>query len=223
MEKNNSPLNTSDVALHPEKSLGQVGVIGRFRPLHNGGALMLEAICNNATQVKIGIGSSNKYNLRNPFTPQETKDMIHAYLTPHNSNYTLIEIPDFAHLPEYKDGKQWKEYLVETFGPLNHFITGNPYVKELLQDTYDIIHPATLIPKEKKLWLKGSIVRMEMARHGSWQDLVPPEVAQYLATNHLDERFRREFGLATLSQLADSVDYTQRETTAQEYQHTTEV
>ena len=90
--------------------LGRVGVIGRFKPLHNGGALMLDAICENADHVVIGLGSSNKYNLRNPFTGDESAGMIEAYLSPRFSNYELIHVPDFGHIQEFSDGKKWKEY-----------------------------------------------------------------------------------------------------------------
>lgn len=58
------------------KTLGAVGFIGRFKPLHNGAALALETLCEQADKVKIGIGSVNKYNLRNPFTAEESQEMI---------------------------------------------------------------------------------------------------------------------------------------------------
>ncbi len=41
-------------------------------------------------------------------------------------------------------------------------------------------------------------VRRAMARGNDWQALVPAGVRDYLVANDLPERFRREFGLATL-------------------------
>lgn len=61
---------------------------------------MLEAICRLATGAIIGIGSSNKYDHRNPFTAEETEKMIQAYLAPRFSNFKIIRIPDFGHLLE---------------------------------------------------------------------------------------------------------------------------
>lgn len=55
------------------KKFRKLGAIGRFKPLHLGAAAMLEALCENAEEVVIGIGSSNKYNLRNPFTAEESR------------------------------------------------------------------------------------------------------------------------------------------------------
>ncbi len=183
-------------------SLGRVGVVGRFRPLHNGGAVMLEELCRQADEVVIGIGSANKYNVRNPFTPEETKGFIDAYLSPRFKNYTTRFIDDYGHIPDYQDGQEWRRHIKEMFGALDHFVTGNPYVAGLLRDDYDIVHPATIIPKARHLFLRATQVRIEMARGGDWMRLVPPAVADYLEKNGLVDRFTREFGLATLAELA---------------------
>jgi len=160
---------------------------------------MLEAMCQHADQVIIGLGSSNKYNLRNPFTVEESAGMVQAYLSSRFSNYHLVHVPDFAHLTEYSDGKKWKEYLVEHFGSLDHFVSGNDYVTELLKDTYDIIHPATLIPPEQHVRIRATEVRLKMARYEDWKVLVPETVAEYLESNGLVDRFRSEFGLQSIA------------------------
>lgn len=206
-----------------KKTLGRVGVVGRFRPLHNGSALMLETLCAQADEVIIGIGSSNKYNLRNPFTVKETIEMINLYLEPRFSNYSFLEVPDFAHIPEYADGKKWTKYVLEHYGKLNHFVNGNDYVRQLLQPHYNLIHPATLIPPEKHIWVKGAMVRMEMAKGGNWKALVPEAVGDYLEKNGLVERFRKEFGLQTLASLASGVNYRAHEEAGKEKEHTMEI
>lgn len=179
--------------------LGRVGVIGRFKPLHNGGAVMLDAICEHAEHVIIGLGSSNKYNLRNPFTAEESAGMVHAHLSLRFSNYELIHVPDFGHIKEYSDGRKWKEYVQEHFGALDHFVSGNEYVSELLKDKYNVIHPTALISPEKYVMIRATEVRMKMARYEDWQSLVPEVVAQYLENNNLVERFRKKFGLQTIA------------------------
>lgn len=181
------------------KVTGKVGVIGRFKPLHKGGALMLDAVCENADHLVIGLGSSNKYNLRNPFTVEESAGMIQAYLSPRFSNYELIPVPDFGHLSEHSDGKKWKEYVLEHFGPLDHFVSGNAYVSELLKDTYSIIHPAALIPLEQYVKIKATEVRLKMARDEHWKILVPEPVVIYLESRGLVDRFRKEFGEQTIA------------------------
>jgi nicotinamide mononucleotide adenylyltransferase len=43
----------------------------------------------------IGIGSSNRYDVRNPFTPEESADMIRRVLGD-RGRYSLIPVPDLA-------------------------------------------------------------------------------------------------------------------------------
>ncbi len=185
-------------------SLGRCGVVGRFKPLHLGGARMLDAVCAQADHVIIGVGSSNKYNLRNPFTADESEGMIRAYLSPRFANYSFIHIPDYGHIPEYRDGQRWKRHVIEGYGSLDCFVSGNAYVSDLLQDSYPIIDSPSLIPRDQWIRLKASAVRVAMAKGDEWRGMVPREVAEYLDDHALVERFRREFGLETLaSSVAD--------------------
>ncbi len=203
-------------------SLGKVGLIGRFKPLHHGGALMLEAICQNADSVIIGIGSSNKYNLRNPFTAQESQEMLAGYLSSRFANYTFVHVPDFGHLPQYGDGKRWRDYVTSHMGVLDYFFTGNLYVKTILENDYTILHPAQLIPKDQWIKLRATEVRLEMARGERWRSLVPESVAEYLEQQDLVSRFRREFGPQLLGNVPASSDYRRAETAAEELLHTRE-
>lgn len=201
--------------------LGRVGLIARFKPLHTGTAALLEAACEQADEVVIGIGSANKYNVRNPFTADESAAMVHAFLSPRFNNYQVIQIPDFAHDPRYRDGQRWKQYVVDHFGDLDAFLTTNGYVRDLLGDTYTMIASPTIIPIGRHVRLRATQVRMEMARGLGWKDHVPVEVFDYITKNGIDERFRREFGLATLSVFADH-DYHAREDANEERRHTYE-
>ncbi len=205
------------------KTFCTVGLIGRFKPLHNGAALMLDAVCDQAEEVKIGIGSSNKYNLRNPFTAEETEEMLRTYLSPRHDNFEIIHVPDFAHKPEYADGQQWRTYVKEHFGTLDGFVSGNDYVRGLLKEDYTIVHPANLIPKEKYLRMRATEVRVEMARSGLWENLIPQEVATYLTENNLVDRFCKEFGAQALAQLAtEDQTYKRTETEDEERKHASE-
>lgn len=108
-------------------------------------------------------------------------------------NYTLIPVPDLD------DGPCWREMVIDLFGPLDLFVTDNPYVASLLASDYRIIRPVELVPEDEKIAIDGTMVRREMARGDGWRDFVPQEIADYIADNQLDERFRREFGLQTLA------------------------
>lgn len=206
-----------------DKKFGVVGLIGRFKPLHKGAAVLLESVCESANKAVIGIGSSNKYNIRNPFTPEETSEMIDSLLSPKFSNYNILHIPDFGHIPEYADGKKWKEYVVEHFGSLDKFVSGNDYVRSLLKDSYDLIYPHEVVPKDKWIKLRATEVRLRIARSDNWEALVPESVEAYIKNKGLDERFCKEFGLQTLAELAGNESYLSDESLDEEKKHVGEV
>ncbi len=184
----------------PEDYYPRIGMIARWRPVHAGQAKVLRALRKHADHAFIGIGSSNRYNARNPFTLAETEDMLRLTLEGRESAlesasyaYTLIPVPDLD------DGPRWRVMVKELFGALDLFVTDNPYVTSLLRDDYRVIRPVELIPSEEYVRINGSMVRSMMARGERWQDWVEERCAQYIQQNKLDERFRKEFGLETLA------------------------
>ncbi|OQY26538.1 MAG: hypothetical protein B6243_14070 [Anaerolineaceae bacterium 4572_5.2] len=178
--------------IHHNARIDRIAMVARWRPVHLGHTPILRALCDCATEALIGIGSSNRYDLRNPFTLEETGDMIRLALNG-RKNYTLIPVPDLD------DGPRWRLMVIELFGPLDMFVTDNPYVASLLAEDYRVIRPVELVPEDERVAIDGSMVRREMARGGSWQNLAPSEIADYITSRQLDERFRREFGLQTLA------------------------
>jgi nicotinamide-nucleotide adenylyltransferase len=191
-------VNAFEPSAKKEEQLGvpgtveRVGMIARWRPVHLGHAPVLRALCDRAAEALIGIGSANRYNVRNPFSLEETTDMIRLVLAG-RQNYRLIPVPDLD------DGPRWRVMVLELFGALDLFVTANPYVASLLAGDYRVIRPLILVSEEEQIAVDGSLVRREMARGDGWRELVPPEVADYITGRGLDERFRREFGLGTLA------------------------
>jgi nicotinamide-nucleotide adenylyltransferase len=178
--------------IHQAKHFGRIGMVARWQPVHRGHVPVLRALCDRASQALIGIGSSNRYDLRNPFTLEERIDMVRLALAEH-TNYSLIPVPDLD------NGPHWREMVVNLFGTLDLFATDNPYVTSLLAADYKTIKPVELVPKDEHVAVNGSMVRKKMARGDEWRALVPEEIADYITVKHLDERFRREFGLQTLA------------------------
>jgi nicotinamide-nucleotide adenylyltransferase len=170
----------------------RIGMVARWQPVHLGHAPVLRALCDHASQALIGIGSSNRHDLRSPFTLEETSDMIRLVLAG-RQNFTLIPVPDLD------DGPRWRLMVLDLFGPLDRFVTANPYVSSLLSADYQVIRPVELVPEDERIAIDGTMVRREMARGNDWQDLVPVDVAEYITARRLDDRFRREFGLQTLA------------------------
>ena len=169
----------------------RLAMIARWKPVHIGHAAVLEGLCASAESVIIGIGSSNRYNAKNPFTAAETTDMLREALRGHK-NYTVIEVPDLD------DGPRWRVMVREMLGHLDVFVTANGYVRGLLMDDYNVVHPVSFVPPERRVRVSGTMVRAAMAEGGDgWRDLVPPAVAELLLSRGLVDRFRREFGEET--------------------------
>jgi len=171
---------------------GRIGMIARWKPVHVGQAVVLRSLCAHAGHAYIGIGSSNRYNARNPFTLEETRDMLRLAL--HGcDNHTLIPVRDLD------DGPRWRRLVLDLFGELDLFVTDNPYVANLLRNDYRIVRPVELVPPEEQVRVDGATVRAMMARGEGWQVWVEERCARYIREKKLDERFRREFGLETLA------------------------
>lgn len=183
---------TEDRSIRPTDHFSRIGIVARWRPVHRGHAPVLRALCDSASDALIGVGSSNRYDLRNPFTLEETADMIRLVLAG-RKNYMLIPVPDLD------DGPRWRKMVMELFGSLDLFVTDNPYVSSLLAEDYRVTRPVALVAEDDKTPIDGTMVRREMARGNGWRNLVPKEIAHYIAARQLDERFRREFGLQTLA------------------------
>ena len=185
-------MSSREQSVHHTDHFQRIGMIARWRPVHRGHAPVLRALCKRTSAALIGIGSSNRYNFRNPFTLEETIGMIRQVLASLD-NYTLIPVPDLD------DGPRWRKMVTDLFGSLDLFVTDNPYVSSLLSKDYRVIKPVELVPEDERIAIDGTVVRRTMARGGDWRDLVPKEVADYITARQLDERFRREFGLQTLA------------------------
>jgi nicotinamide-nucleotide adenylyltransferase len=166
-------------------------MIARWKPVHVGHSAILETLGERADRVVIGIGSSNKYDVANPFTAAESRAMIELVLA--RPGVEIVDVPDLGH------GPRWRAMVVEMLGPLDAFVTANGYVKSLLEKDYRVLHPLELIPQERRVKASGTMVRRAIARGEPWRHLVPEAVARFLEERGLVERFRTEFGLATLA------------------------
>lgn len=167
-------------------------MVARWKPVHLGHAAVLRALADAADEAVVGVGSSNRYDARNPFTAEETREMLRLVLGG-RSNVSVVDVPDLG------DGPRWRELVRSLFGDLDLFVTDNPYVASLLGGVYRLEKPVSLVPESARVAVDGTEVRREMAKGDGWRRLVPPDVAAYLSENRIDERFRREFGLATLA------------------------
>jgi len=170
----------------------QIGMVARWKPVHSGHAAVLRALVDRPGRALLGIGSSNQYDARNPFTLEETEEMIRLVLEGRD-NYDILPVPDLGH------GPRWRAMVAEMFAGVDLFVTDNPYVASLLAADFPIARPVDLVPEGERVRVDGTMVRRAMAQGDLWQRLVPEAVAGYIESRGLDLRFRREFGLETLA------------------------
>jgi nicotinamide-nucleotide adenylyltransferase len=167
-------------------------MIARWKPVHVGHAAVVRALLRSADQVVLGIGSSNKQDVHNPFTAEESAAMLELVLDADRARATVIPVPDLG------DPPRWRLMVRELLGPLDAFVTANAWVRDLMKEDYQVLHPASLLLPEEQIRVSGTMVRLAMARGDDWRALVPGLVGAYLEEHGLRARFVRDFGLATL-------------------------
>jgi nicotinamide-nucleotide adenylyltransferase len=172
--------------------LERAAIIGRWRPVHEGHAVVLRCLCGVAGQVVVGIGSANRYDWRNPFTLDEVRQMLRCVLDDRHG----VEI---VALDDLGDGPRWRELVKRVIGPVDVVFTANPYVRHLLAGHYRVEHPVVVVPQDQRAPVEGAMVRRMMARGEAWDRLVPAPVAELIRSRGLAQRFRNEFGLETLA------------------------
>jgi nicotinamide mononucleotide adenylyltransferase len=176
------------------RTLGRAGFVARFRPPHLGHAAVLAALARAAETVVVGVGSANRYDLDNPFTGEETADLLRPLLPEGRVELHL--------LPDLFDGPRWAAMVRERLGELDLFVTANPYVRSLVEPFWRVAPPLALLEPGERVALDGKAVRRAMARGETWERLVPPAVALEMRRRGLARRFRDEFGLETIAREA---------------------
>jgi nicotinamide mononucleotide adenylyltransferase len=189
-----------------QRRLARCGFVARFRPPHLGHAAILGALARESDVLVVGIGSANRYDLDNPFSADETLDLLRPLLPQGRCEVHL--------LPDLFDGPRWAAMVRERFGELGLFVTANAYVRSLLEGSWPVGRPVDLLAPGERVAVEGKTVRRAMARGEEWAELVPPPVARALRERGLVRRFREEFGLETLAREAPrhSDDATREET-----------
>lgn len=176
--------------------LARIGLVARFKPVHLGHLAVLEAALARADRLRVGLGSANRHDLDNPWSAAESAEMIRRALGAEAGRVDLVEIEDLG------DGPRWAALVCERLGPLDLFVTANAYVRQLLERRYALAPMVALVPPERRVRVDGRGVRRALALGEGWRELVPAAVADYLEAGGRVERFRREFGLATLAREA---------------------
>ena len=145
--------------------------IGRFQPVHKGHLLVIKEILESCDEIIIGIGSSEKANVRdNPFLFQERKEMLEISLTEANiSNYKIIPVPDVG------NDTLWIGQIIKNAPKFEVIYTNNEWTKKCFEKKgIEARETAYFEP------YNGSDIRLKIGRDEPWQDLVPPAAISYI-------------------------------------------
>jgi nicotinamide-nucleotide adenylyltransferase len=100
--------------------------IGRFQPFHLGHLDALKQISKDNDFIKIGIGSSDKYNQKdNPYDFDFRSKLINEIKNLINSKIEIFSIPDID------DDYKWVSYVGSIVGDYDIVFSGNDHVLDL--------------------------------------------------------------------------------------------
>lgn len=197
------------IELLDDKIFNQVVAIMRANPLHINHTLMLRRLCDQAVYAKINLGSSNKFNEKNPFKVEEREDMVKIALRDYD-NFEVLRLPDFG------EDDEWFNCLYKNNKPFSEILSNNDYDLKIYKryqedpayNRFDILYPTDILPQEdmeyavgiwdkgrfiqarKPMYTSGTFVRAAIVNDWNWKDFLDEKVADYIKKNGLDNRLK---------------------------------
>ncbi|MGC8555830.1 MAG: nicotinamide-nucleotide adenylyltransferase [Conexivisphaera sp.] len=162
--------------------------VGRFQPFHKGHLEAVRYALGRVDRLVVVIGSAQRnYEPRNPFTLGERIEMIWRVLRAEGLLDRVLMVP----VPDVENHATWVRF-VETSVPVFSIVFSNdPLTLELFRaEGYEAVE----VPLLNRPLYMATEVRQRMANGGNWEDLVPPQVAEYLRSIGAVERVKRLLG-----------------------------
>ena len=149
--------------------------IGRFQPFHLGHLAAIKDVLEEVDELIIVIGSAQySHNLNNPFTAGERLTMIRKALEEAKIDYSrvwIVPVPD-VHLH-----MMWVS-AVEGYTPSFDVVYSNePLTRRLFLEAGYKVKAVRF--HERKLY-SSTEIRERMLKDGSWEKLVPKNVATFI-------------------------------------------
>lgn len=197
------------IELPRDKIFKDVVAIMRANPLHINHTLMLRRLCDQAVYAKINLGSSNKFNEKNPFKIEEREDMVKIALRDYD-NFEVLRLPDFG------EDDAWFNCLYKNNKPFSEILSNNDYDLKIYRgyqedpayNRFDILYPTDILPQKdmeyalgiwdkgrfiqarKPMYTSGTFVRAAIVNDWNWKDFLDEKVADYIKKNGLDNRLK---------------------------------
>ena len=156
-------------------------VIGRFQPFHNGHLSVVREVAPEVDEVLVCIAAAaDDHTKDNPFTAEERNEMVIRALEEADIGpFRIVDIPDIHNPPV------WARYVVSLCPPFDVVVAHNDTTLDLFREIGYEVRKATPYDRDTH---SGTRVRHLMSQGGSWEDLVPPSVADYLRSIEGPER-----------------------------------
>lgn len=200
--------------LPDDKVFRRVVAIMRANPPHVNHTAMLKELCRKALEVRVNLGSSNRFNAKNPFRIEEREEMMRLALQDYD-NFELVRLPDFD------NDEKWYAELRRLNKDFTEVLSNNPYDLKIYQAhqypkgregteeerLFDVIQPADIIDPGRMLYVKsvledgamlikfrkpvyvsGTLVRAGMVKGWNWESFVDAPVAKYIKDHKLIAR-----------------------------------
>lgn len=142
-------------------------IVGRFQPFHKGHLFLLlksGEICDN---IIIGVGSTNKKNIDNPYNYKTRKKMLIEVIKKENLGNKVKKIIPLKDIP---NDNEWLKNVLEKTGAVDIVIGNNDWVSGIFRDAgYKVVE----IPFLKRNYYEGKKIRDRMRNHEEWKNRVP--------------------------------------------------
>lgn len=159
-------------------------LIGRFQPFHLGHLAAVKFALTQVEKLYIGIGSSNRFNeKRNPFTPEERKEMIESSVDKSDLQKCKIYF-----VPDVNDHAKWT-YHVDSIVPKYDVVFSNDDFTHELYKKRGI--KVVSVPLQQREILSGTDIRQKITTKQNWSDLVPDGTAKILLKINAQDRLTK--------------------------------
>ena len=159
--------------------------VGRFQPFHLGHGEAIRGIVEEADELIIVIGSSQKsHDLDNPFTAGERIAMIRAALDEMKiepSKYYLIPVPDSTM------HSLWASRVVAYCPPFDNVYSNEPLTRRLFKEAGRIVKGVPMFHREV---YSATEIRRRILADEDWRGLLPKSVVRVIEEINGVERLK---------------------------------
>lgn len=149
-------------------------LIGRFQPFHFGHLYLIKKALAVSNHLIIGIGSSNRTDVKNPLSWGERKKMLKRAI---NKEKLDGKIKKIIPLRDFFNDKKWLNNVVGKTGGFDLVVGNNGWVNRIMKDGGKKV---MRVPYYKRYLYEGEKIRKLMNDSKPWESRVPKYLVEEL-------------------------------------------